>query len=372
MLEGVSMRIAILGAYGNAGRAVARLLRTHTSHDLLLLGRDPAKLTSLVEETRRIAGRGAVDGRPLPTASTREARADCLRGAQLLVVTAPLSANVGPWAEAALDAGCDWLDVLLSVREKWAALSALAPRAQTEGRCLVTDGGVHPGVPGALVRLAAGRIPARSVRVAMRFGLIWRSLDFSDATIEEFADELTRYDPRTYHGGEWVSGWRWARSFDFGSPVGKATCAPMYLEELGEVQRSLPGLRDVGFWVAGFGPVVDYGAMPAAALLAKAGPWARPPSARLLAWALRRFGATRGGSIVLLEAEGDHGASLRLRLECEDGYVLTAAPPVAAILQWDEARRPGLHAQACFVDPERLVSDLPSLGVAVVTGRDEA
>lgn len=139
----------------------------------------------------------------------------------------------------------------------------------------------------------------------------------------------------------------------------------MYMEELGEVQRALPGLRDVGFWVAGFGPLVDWVTMPAAIVLLKLGRWARSPAAWLLAAGLRRFGVTRGGSVVLLEAEGEGGATLRLRLQCADAYVLTAAPAVAAILQWSEARRPGLHTQAGFVDPERFVADLPSLGVAV-------
>ncbi|MDP2956184.1 MAG: hypothetical protein Q8N53_07170 [Longimicrobiales bacterium] len=176
------MRIAILGAYGNAGRAVARLLRTHTPHDLLLLGRDPARVAALTDEIRALPGTGDVAGRPVAAPLTTQARAETLHGQDLLVVAAPVSADPGPWARAALDARCDWLDVLLSVPEKWDALRALAPLAEGAGRCLVTDGGVHPGVPGALVRLAAGRMPAHTVRVAMRFGVVWKSLDFSDAT----------------------------------------------------------------------------------------------------------------------------------------------------------------------------------------------
>ncbi len=53
------MRIAILGASGNAGRAVARMLRASTAHDLLLLGRDATRLQRAVSEVERAALRGA-------------------------------------------------------------------------------------------------------------------------------------------------------------------------------------------------------------------------------------------------------------------------------------------------------------------------
>ena len=46
-------------------------------------------------------------------------------------------------------------------------------------------------------------------------------------------------------------------------------------------------------------------------------------------------------------------------------YRLTAAPVVAALMQWDDGRRPGLHSQALFVEPERWLSDLAKLGVEV-------
>lgn len=356
------MRVAILGATGNAGRAVANLLRAHAGHDLRLLGRDPRRLSAAEAEVRDRPGNGAVTSAAVADPAALGA---ALLGQDLVIVAAPVGAQVGPWAEAALDAGCDWLDVLLSMDEKWAVLRALEPRALAAGRCMVADGGVHPGLPGALVRWAAERVPLRSAAVAMRFGVDWKRLDFSPATIEEFADELTRYDPRVFKDGRWVRGWRYARTFDLGPPLGRVGCAPMFLEELQEVQGARPGVRDVGFWVAGFGPAVDWVAMPAAALLLRTGAWARRPASRLLAWSLSRFGSTRGPSVVLLEAWGQDGRRLGLRLECADAYLLTAAPAVTAVLQWDDARRPGLHTQAGFVDPTRLIQSLPALGVTV-------
>lgn len=189
------MRIAILGASGNAGRAVARMLRASTAHDLLLLGRDATRLQRAVSEVERAALRGA---RPT-SGSVRHAvvaPADprqvgpALRGQDLLIVAAPLSGRIGPWARATLEADCDWYDLTLSAPAKWSALRALEPLALDRGRCLVTDGGVHPGLPGTLARFAAARISARRVWVAMRFGIAWSSLEVSTETVDEFAGEI--------------------------------------------------------------------------------------------------------------------------------------------------------------------------------------
>jgi saccharopine dehydrogenase (NAD+, L-lysine-forming) len=202
--------------------------------------------------------------------------------------------------------------------------------------------------------------------VALRFGVPWSELELSRETIREFADELARYDARLLADGRWVRGWRHARRFDFGPDVGRVTCAPMYLAELADAHAALPDVRDLGFFVAGFGPVVDYGVMPVASALARMGRVGRSLAGTLLAFGLRRFGSTAGPCRVLLEATAADGRTLALIWSADDGYVLTAAPVVATLLQWDEARRPGVVAQATMVDPERLVDDMEHLGVARV------
>lgn len=363
------MRIAILGATGNAGRAVGRLLRLHTHHDVLLLGRGGARLDQVCLEIEIAAGHDPRQRGPstrcrtavLPSSDPARLTAE-LEGWDVLVVAAPLSADVGPWVRATLDAGCDWFDLTLSAPAKWRALRGLAPRAVDQGRCIATDGGVHPGLPGALARLAAGRIQAGTVHVALRFGVAWNELELSSETVVEFADELAHYDPRLLTDGRWVRGWRHARRFDFGEGVGSATCAPMYLAELAEAHEALPGVRDLGFFVAGFGPLVDYLFLPVASMLTRLGRPGRSLGASLLGFGMRRFGATEGPSRVLLEGRGD-GGSLDLTLSADDAYVLTAAPVVGTLLQWTEARRPGLVCQAMMVDPERLLDDMERLGV---------
>ena len=60
-------------------------------------------------------------------------------------------------------------------------------------------------------------------------------------------------------------------------------------------------------------------------------------------------------------------AGLRITVYHPDGYVLTAAPMAACLLQMldGSARRPGLHFQAMLAEPGRLLEDLRKMGVEV-------
>jgi len=358
------MRIALLGGYGNAGRAVATLLRHHASSDILVLGRDPERARVAAHELRTVDGRGSVDWAAADATRPGDLRRHLAPG-DIIVVASSTIPETGGLADAALEVGCDWLDLNLPAAPKHAALKSRLARITGAGLCFVTDGGVHPGVPGALVRHAAAHMPLRRAWVAARFDVDWAALRFSRSTAEEFLDEISTAELRVLVDGYWVRGYRYARRFDFGPPLGASQCVPMYLPELMEVHDALPTLEALGFFVAGFGPVADWAIMPLTALGARVLPWARTYFADLLAWGLATFSERTRGSAVVLAAEGVAGEHLALRLFHEDPYVLTAAPVVATLLQWEEARRPGLHMQAMFVEPGRFLEDIGALGVMV-------
>jgi hypothetical protein len=94
-------------------------------------------------------------------------------------------------------------------------------------------------------------------------------------------------------------------------------------------------------------------------------PLARQCWADFLGWGLATFGESGGGSAVILQAEGSGGERLSLRLYHQDAYALTAAAAAAALLRWEDTRRPGLHTQAGFVDPTLFLDDLERLEVSV-------
>ncbi|HET7009411.1 MAG TPA: hypothetical protein VFI11_01435, partial [Anaerolineales bacterium] len=128
---------------------------------------------------------------------------------------------------------------------------------------------------------------------------------------------------------------------------------------------------DTGFFVGGFNWVVDWLLMPLGMGLL----WISPEAggrafARMLEWGLRRFSTPPFGTLLQLEAHGlRDGAehNLRVRVAHPDGYVLTAAPIAACLLQMldGSARRPGLHLQALLAEPERMMQDLRAMGVEV-------
>jgi hypothetical protein len=360
------MRIALLGGYGNAGRMLAGLLRRHTSCDLLILGRDSRRAQATARGLGLLAGDGSVDWAAVDARRVRHLPA-LLESWDVLVVASSTVPETGALADAALEAGCDWLDLNTSVATKRDALKCRLPRILEKGCCFVTDGGVHPGVPGALVRHAAARMPLRRAWVAARFEVNWSTLRWSAATREEFLDDLAEAELRLLVNGLWVRGHRYARSFDFGDPLGSATCVPMFLPELLEVRDAFPKLEDLGFFVAGFGPVTDWIVMPLATFGAWALPMARRCWADLLGWGLATFGESGKGSAVILQAEGASGQRLAIRLYHPDAYALTAAPAAAALLRWQDTRRPGLHTQAGFVDPALFLDDLQVMEVTVAT-----
>ena len=76
-------------------------------------------------------------------------------GVDLVAVAASVLEHAGTVAQAALDAGADYFDLLLSGEEKFAALERLRPRVEADGRCFITDGGIHPGLSAVLIRALA-------------------------------------------------------------------------------------------------------------------------------------------------------------------------------------------------------------------------
>ena len=368
-------RIVILGGYGNTGRAVARLLLEHSTADLVLAGRDPAKANHAAEELNRAFGTARVRGAEAD-ASRSESLRPVLDGASIVVAASSTSAHVAVVGRAVLDAGADYMDPQYSTR-KLDVLRGLEASIEAAGRCFVTDAGFHPGLPAALVRYAAGRLPSiRRAQVASVIQINWKELEFSPATLEEMVGEFADYQSLHYRDGRWRS-MGWLESFvpiwvQFGHGFGRRYTMPMFLEEMRPLPSMFPSLKETGFFVGGFNPVVDFVLMPVGMGLMKVAPKRGAALfGRLLEWGLREFTRPPYGTLLQLEAEGEQDgrpAALTIEVAHSDGYLLTAAPMVACLLQMldGSARKPGLHLQALLVEPARFLDDLKMMGVEVL------
>lgn len=367
-------KILILGGYGHTGRPLAELLLAETEVDLVLAGRNKGKADVLATELNdRFGGQRACGA--YADAADLASLAQALAGIDMVVVvssTAGYTANV---ATAALDAGIDYLDVQYSTR-KLALLKSMAREIAAAGCCFITDGGFHPGLPAALIRYLAPQFDSlERARVGSVIKIDWAGLDLSPSTMEEFVGEFMDFQTLVFRDGRWqqVSAWSMMKPLymDFGSPFWRQYCIPMFLEEMRAIPDLYPEIREIGFFVGGFNWFVDWLLSPLIMVALKLWPErARRPMGRLMYWGLKTFSRPPYGTLLKAAMRGTRQGreeAIDLVLYHEDGYLFTAIPVAACLLQYLDGsiRRPGLWLQAQAVEPERLMADMERMGIEI-------
>jgi len=366
--------LLILGGYGATGLLTADLLLQQTEARLVLAGRHVARAASAAADFNRIYPGERVSATAADAADPASLR-QAMAGVDLVVVASSTSQYTRQVAEAALAERIDYLDIQVSAA-KLAVLRSLASEIAAAGCCFITDGGFHPGLPAALVRLAAASFDRlTAARVGSVIQIDWRSLEPSQDTIDELIRELADFQTLVYRDGAWQR-LGWLASFkpdrmEFSHGFGRQSCVPMFLEELRPLPDLIPSLRDTGFLVGGFNPVVDWVILPVGMVAARLWPQAAlRPMGRWLLWGLRRFARPPFGTLLKLEASGEKaGRPQRMDVTVyhRDGYFLTAAPVVACLKQVldGSARRSGLWFQALLAEPGRLLRDMQAMGVEI-------
>lgn len=351
------VEVALLGGYGMAGRALARMLAARGDCRIRIGGRSLEKAAALC--------------RTLPPGTAEPRRVDCtdqdsldqfLNGADWLVM-----ACAATWTDAAAEAAlrnrCHWFDLQLSLPAKHQALRDREQRFKQAGLACVTDGGFHPGLPGTMVRRALARSPGLLMaNVCSLLRMDWGSAEVSDTTATEFCQELSAEGMRAKVGGDWRKlSYREMPAFDFGAPFGKMTLFPMHLQEMEELPQA-QALQECGFYVSGFGGRVDWIDLPIAMLTLRLfGARAeRRVGQRLLRQIQRASRPPYQVRLVLVTEDGP-----QLTVSHQDGYHLTAAAAAVALERVLAAPTPGLQFQAQVLDPEATWPALRALGVSV-------
>lgn len=366
--------ILILGGTGNTGRPLAELLLRESSADLILAGRNLKKAETLAAEFNHNFNGDRVSARQVDAADAASLR-QAFDGLDLVVVASSTADFVPDVAAAALQAGIDYLDVQYSTH-KVAVLQALSPEIVAAGRCFITDGGFHPGLPAALIRYLAPQFDTLTkARVGSVIKIDWSSLTFSPETMDEFVGEFMDFQSIAFRDGRWqkVSAWSMMKpeTMDFGPPFGRQYSIPMFLEEMRAIPELYPEIQETGFSVGGFNWFVDWLLSPIIMVALKLSPnKARRPMGNLMFWGLRTFSKPPYGTLLKVEAQGqvDGLREKRQLILCHpDGYLFTAIPAAACLLQYLDGsiRKPGLWLQANLVDPARLMADMQRMGIEV-------
>ena len=361
------MKILILGGYGLTGRRLARHLLEQTGVELVLAGRHPEKARLLADQLNGTFDGDRVSVRQVDAAAKPELRR-ALEGADFLLVAAPTTVHAAEVAGAALEAGVDYLDVQLDAR-KLAVLKSLAPEIERAGRCFITEAGFHPGLPAALVRHAAAQMDTIESAVAAGYLNMGLTMPYSEA-VDELMEAFRHYQGQVYADGGWTKPSAYqTRPIDFGGEIGVRNCFSMFFEELSDLPRQIPTLREMGFYMSSSHWLVDWVITP----LVMAG--LKIPSARLTRrlgkitwWGMQHFARPPYLVCLKVEATGERaGRPVRFEFSVAhpDGYELTAIPVVACLRQYLDgtARRPGLWYMGHLVDPGRLFQDMAAMGV---------
>ena len=352
-------RIAVFGATGQTGRLISRLLLESEDLAVTACSRTPEKLARLEASLTSAGSRLTTKVVDLD----RDADVNAAADEADLIVGATSRWQDGPTlATRAVESSTHYCGIYLSNPAKWTRLRQLTSRSVDGDVMVVDDCGTHPGLPAAMVRWVAQRVPLHSAWVGARFDLEWNRLELARETIADFGTEIESTDPAVFEDGRWKRGYRHTRRFDFDDGHGPQTCTPMLLEEMRELAEA-GRVTSTGFFIAGFGPILDYGVLPLSMALSKI---YREAARGLLWWGLRHFASRPETAVVQLEAEREgNGDPVRLRVSHPDPYYLTAAPVVSTIHQMLREPRAGVWTQGSFVEPEPFFESLRGMGVSV-------
>ncbi len=366
-------KLLIIGGYGNVGKLLAtRLLEHLPEFQITLAGRnmDRAKATAEALESQFS---GSKVGYTVLDAADKSTLIAPFREVDMVIAASSSMKYVRNVVEAAIETNTHYFDTQLSARDKIGILRSHSDEIEEKGLIFITDGGYHPGIPGAMIKWAKERLGTLSkANIYAALKMDWSLYQYTTSTNHEMLEELKSFEGAYYQDSQWKKvQWSNIPKWDFGDPYHELSCPPMMMEEIRCVPDHIQEIEETGFYISGFNPLMDNLVLPILML----GVNVLPPSmygplGRLFEWGLKRSKPPYGVMLVA-DCEGP-GGTFRMKVHHEDGYEITVIPLVACLKQYLSGDiKPGLQLQAWAVEPKQFFDDLQKLGIGVSSESSE-
>ncbi len=363
-------RILIIGGYGGIGRSIARTLLKEVPVNVVIGGRRKEKAEEFAASlNQEFSGRRATAC--FVDTDNKDSVKAALPPADFVVMATTTPESCVMVAEAALQAGIDYLDIMFN-QDTYAQLSSLKETIISSKRIFITQAGFHPGLPAVFVREGAKYFDHYNkaiISMAMN-----TRFEKPESIVELVKAAREGFDAEIFEGGKWKKAtYRDMITTTFDPPFGKKKCFPLRMEEL-KALPELYDLQELGTYVTGFNWFVDNVVFPLIILshmIKKNSGTAL--FTRLIYWGVNTFSPKEQKVVFQLEAEGIKNNRIKIvkiTAEHDDPYFFTAAPIVACLKQYlnGSIKKPGLHFMGQIVNTQKLFEDLKEMGIKITIG----
>ncbi len=366
-------KITILGGYGNAGYWTAYyLLKYIGGIELILAGRNHQKAETACTKLKKEFPESSITP-ILVDASDKVSLNQAFSQTDLVIVASSTMQYQQQIIDCAIENKIDYFDINLSSKEKLSYLFSKEQIIKEKNLCFITDGGFHPGIPGALVKYISNRFDKlETVKIYSIIKINWKLLDIIKDTAKEMILEFKDYNADIYKDGKWQKPKSMYNKHKFDEPWGSMYTTPMFLEELRILPQDISTLKEVGFYVSGFNWFTDWIVFPLIFMILPIfGKRSASFLGPLLKWSLFKFSKPPFGLVLKIVANGiknNKSEENIISLYHNDGYIFTAIPAVACLNQYFvNENKPGVWLQANFVEPEKFFKDMENMGVKLTT-----
>ncbi|KAL9643727.1 hypothetical protein ABK040_013325 [Willaertia magna] len=381
--EIMMQKVCIMGASGETGRRLTRLLIQHVNNvGITIIGRSLTKLDEVKNNAMKaletIVDKETFDKRlflkQVDVEQVLKGNEQETNTFEEILKEHSLIINVMPplphdetirLARLAIKNNVDWIDPHM-VTSTIHHLKEIEKEAVDNKICIVCQAGLFPGIPALFVRKANENIkemtdaPIALISRTNHMGLTAGAYDIVDYMKTAKNDVMI--------DGKWQADKSISRNFHFQSVNKTFACYPMGFEEMYEL--NIPTLKNTGVFMSELNLLSDL-VMLVMQMSAKSFPGFARWMVKNLACAIKyvKEPYVAGAQVEATNKDGDR---YYLSICNEDVFEITAHSLVATIEQMLESRtneklrKHGVHFSAIYSDPTLLINSLKRQGIPVI------